>query len=119
MVKLPGLMDVTSDLQIKTPQVNVVIDRDKAAAVNVRADRIENALYDAYGPKWISTIYTPKNQYKVLIETGAEVPDRSGAAARLLYMRSDHRPTGSARHRGANRHGPGRRPSTTRPACPR
>ena len=66
--KLPGLDDVTSDLQIQTPQVNVEIDRDKAATLQVSAQQIENALYDAYGPRWVSTIYAAINEYKVLLE---------------------------------------------------
>src|SRR5580658_2053242 len=52
--KLPEVEDVTSDLAIVAPQVNVTIDRDKAAALQVNADAIENAFYDAYGPRWVS-----------------------------------------------------------------
>jgi HAE1 family hydrophobic/amphiphilic exporter-1 len=66
--ELKELQDVTSDLQIKNPQVNVVIDRDKASTLGVTAEKIENALYDAYGDRWISTIYAPNNQYKVILE---------------------------------------------------
>ncbi len=50
------------------PQVNVTIDRDKAASLQVNADAIENAFYDAYGPRWVSTIYAAINEYKVLLE---------------------------------------------------
>src|SRR6185295_7519351 len=57
--KLPALQDVTSDLQIKNPQVNVSIDRDRASAIGVSAEQIERALYDAYGDRWVSTIYAP------------------------------------------------------------
>lgn len=66
--ELKELQDVTSDLQIKSPQLNVVIDRDKASSLGVTAERIENALYDAYGDRWISTIYAPNNQYRVILE---------------------------------------------------
>ena len=48
---LPGLTDVTSDLQIKNPQVHVAIDRDRAASLGVTATQIENALYNAYGSR--------------------------------------------------------------------
>src|SRR5204863_9860150 len=51
VAELPGLQDVTSDVLIKSPQVNITIDRDKSAAVGVNANLIENALYDAYGPR--------------------------------------------------------------------
>src|SRR5438445_5028653 len=87
LAAVPGLQDVTSDLQIKNPQMNVVIDRDKAAALNVTADQIENALYDAYGPRWVSTIYAPTNQYKVLMEMEPEYQEDPGALS-MLYLKS-------------------------------
>jgi HAE1 family hydrophobic/amphiphilic exporter-1 len=64
----PSLLDVTSDIQIRSPQVQVVIDRDKSAALQVNAMGVENTLYDAYGPRWVSTIYSNVNEYKVLLE---------------------------------------------------
>ena len=60
MRSLPGLLDVNSDLQIKNPQVNVIINRDKAATLGVSAQQIEDALYYAYGSRQISTIYAPE-----------------------------------------------------------
>ncbi len=65
---LPELQDVTSNLQIKNPQVNVVIDRDKASALGISPEQIEDALANAYGQHWISTIYAQNNQYRVLLE---------------------------------------------------
>ena len=64
----PSLLDVTSDMQNRAPQVAVTIDRDKAAALQVSAQAVENTLYDAYGPRWVSTIYTNVSEYKVLLE---------------------------------------------------
>ncbi len=87
MAKLPGFLDVTSDLQIKSPQTTVDINRDKASALGVTADQIENGLYDAYGQRWISTIYTPSNQYKVLMETEPRFQSDPGLMS-LLYIRS-------------------------------
>jgi len=87
IARLPGLQDVNSDLQIKNPQVYIEIDRDKAAALNVSAQQIENALYDSYGPRWISTIYAPINQYKVLIELLPKYQATADAIS-LLYVRS-------------------------------
>jgi HAE1 family hydrophobic/amphiphilic exporter-1 len=84
--KLPGLQDVTSDLLIKSPQVNIKIDRDKAAAVGVNANQIENALYDAYGPRWVSTIYGSVNEYKVLLELAPEF-QQDPSALSLLYFK--------------------------------
>ncbi|HVN07190.1 MAG TPA: efflux RND transporter permease subunit [Bryobacteraceae bacterium] len=87
IARMPGLQDVNSDLQIKNPQIYIQIDRDKAAAVNVSAQQIENALYDSYGPRWISTIYAPINQYKVLIELLPQYQSTADAIS-LLYVRS-------------------------------
>src|SRR4029077_11166486 len=85
---LPGVEDVTSDLQIQTPQVNVEIDRDKAAALQVSAQQIENALYDAYGPRWVSTIYAAINEYKVLLELMPQY-QADPRALSLLYFKAN------------------------------
>jgi HAE1 family hydrophobic/amphiphilic exporter-1 len=87
MRQLPGLQDVTSDLQIKNPQVNVEIDRDKASALRVTANQIEDALYSAYGAREISTIYTPINQYAVIIELEPQYQSDPSALS-MLYIRS-------------------------------
>ncbi len=87
MRALPGLQDVTSDLQVKNPQVNVEIDRDKASALRVTASQVENALYSAYGARQISTIYTPINQYPVIIELEPQYQLDPNALS-LLYIRS-------------------------------
>jgi len=55
--RIQGVQDVATDLAIAAPQVTVHIDRDKAAAMQINAQQIENALYDAFGPRWVSTIY--------------------------------------------------------------
>ena len=85
--QIPGLEDVTSDVQIQTPQVDVQIDRDKAAALEVSAQQIENALYDAYGPRWVSTIYAAVNEYKVLLELEPQY-QADPQALSLLYFKS-------------------------------
>ena len=66
--EVPGLTDVTSDLEIKNPQVQVSIDRDRAAALGIDVNQIESALYNAYGARQVSTIYTPNDQYWVVME---------------------------------------------------
>ena len=71
--------DVTNDVAIRTPQVNVNIDRDKAGAMGVNANLIENALYDAYGPRWVSTIYG-RQRIQGPAGTEARVPGRSARA---------------------------------------
>jgi HAE1 family hydrophobic/amphiphilic exporter-1 len=87
MGELPGLQDVTSDLQIKNPQVNIEIDRDKASTLRVTANQIEDALYSAYGARQISTIYTPINQYQVIVELEPQY-QLDPAALSMLYIRS-------------------------------
>ena len=106
------LQDVTTDVAVSTPQVNVTIDRDKAAAMQVNASQIENALYDAYGPRWVSTIYASVNEYKVLLELEPEY-QADPRALSLLYFKSHGRQAGSRSTRWRKCHrGPGRRPST-------
>jgi hydrophobic/amphiphilic exporter-1 (mainly G- bacteria), HAE1 family len=87
VAKLPGVDDVTSDVAVTTPQVNVTIDRDKAAVMNVNANLIENALYDAYGPRWVSTIYGSVNEYKVLLELEPRFQADPNALS-LLYFKT-------------------------------
>ena len=65
---MKDLQDVTSDLFIRSPKVNVAIDRDKASALGVTAGQIESALADAYASGQISTIYAPNNEYWVILE---------------------------------------------------
>ena len=85
--ELPDLVDVTSDLQIARPQITVDIDRNKASALGVSAQAIENTLYDAYGAKQVSTIYAPTNQYWVVMELEPRY-QADPAALSMLYVRS-------------------------------
>jgi HAE1 family hydrophobic/amphiphilic exporter-1 len=84
---LPGLVDVTSDLQISKPQVTVDIDRNKASALGVSAQAIEATLYDAYGQRQVSTIYAPTNQYWVVMELQTRYQTDPSVLS-LLYVRS-------------------------------
>jgi len=85
---LPMLQDVTSDLQIKNPQVNLEIDRDRAAALGITAQQFEDTLYSAYGSRQVSTIYSPTNQYKVVMELEPRY-QMDPSALGLLYIRSN------------------------------
>jgi len=87
MRTLPGLQDVTSDLQIKNPQVNVEINRDKASTLGVTAQQIEDTLYYAYGSRQISTIYAPNNEYDVIMELEPRY-QMDPTALQWLYVRS-------------------------------
>ncbi|GAM08115.1 multidrug resistance protein MdtB [Geobacter sp. OR-1] len=89
-MKLRGLamlQDVTSDLQMKNPQVNLQIDRNRAASLGITADQIENTLYSAYGSRQTTTIYSPSNQYKVIMELEPEY-QMDPTALGMLYIRS-------------------------------
>ena len=85
--EIPTLQDVTSDLQISNPQVNVEIDRDKASALGITAGQIEDALYTAYGSRQISTIFAPNNQYQVIMELDP-MYQLDPSALSMLYIRS-------------------------------
>ena len=89
--KEPGLQDVTSDLQIRNPQVQVQIDRNRAAALGVSARQIEEALYNAYGSRQVSTIYTPNDQFWVIMELMPEY-QRDPSALAILSVRSSNGP---------------------------
>ena len=87
MRKLPGLVDVISDLQIKNPQIEISIDRDRAAALNVDWNTIATMLYNAFGPQIVSTIYGTNNQYRVLLELLPEYQQHEDSL-KLLYLKS-------------------------------
>jgi len=84
---IPQLQDVTSDLLIKNPQVNLDIDRDKASMLGVSAQQIENALSMAYSTLQVSTILAPTNQYQVISELLPEY-QADPASLSMLYIRS-------------------------------
>jgi HAE1 family hydrophobic/amphiphilic exporter-1 len=84
---LPQLSDVTSDLQIKNPELRIRIDRDKAAALGVSVQQIELALQSAYGSREISTIYAPTNDYAVIMELKPEF-QQNPKALHMLYVRT-------------------------------
>ena len=88
--KLRGLkilQDVNTDLQIKNPQINIDINRDKAMALGVSAQQIEDALYASFSARQVSTIYAPNNQYKVIVELEPRY-QADPAILSLLYIRA-------------------------------
>ncbi len=88
MQGLPGFLDATSDMQLKNPVLNVDVDRDLASSLGVSASAVESTLLNAYSSSQVSTIFTPNNQYQVLLELLPEY-QRNPAALSLLYVRSD------------------------------
>jgi len=84
---MPILQDVTTDLQIKNPQINIDINRDKAMALGITAQQIEDALYASFSARQVSTIYAPNNQYKVIVELEPRYQE-DPAILSLLYIGS-------------------------------
>jgi len=89
--QLPSLQDVTTDLQITSPQITVQIDRDKAQALGISANQIESALYGAYGQRQVSTIYTSSNQYSVIMEVAQEYQSDPAALSQLYVSAANNR----------------------------
>ncbi|HWW83062.1 MAG TPA: efflux RND transporter permease subunit, partial [Vicinamibacterales bacterium] len=85
---LPALQDVSSDLEIKSPRVRLLIDRDKAAAMALDPTEITNALYSGFGPRWSSTIYGDAAQYRVLLELDPRYQENVDALERLTFKTS-------------------------------
>ena len=92
--EIPGIEDVSSDLQIKNPQVEVTMDRDKLSALGLSANQVETALYNAYGTRQVSQIYAPNNQYQVILQVAPEF-QTDPAAMSMLYVRSSNVPPGA------------------------
>ncbi|HZP65678.1 MAG TPA: efflux RND transporter permease subunit, partial [Rudaea sp.] len=86
--KLEGFQDVTSDLLIASPEMDVKIDRDAASAVGVTAAQIEGALYTAFGPQQVSTIYTSIDEYWVLMEVDPKRQDDPGVLGQIYIHAS-------------------------------
>ncbi|MGV3533168.1 MAG: efflux RND transporter permease subunit [Chthoniobacteraceae bacterium] len=84
---LPGVTDVTSDLELTSPQIFVNIKRDKASVLGVTPEQVEDTLYSAYGSRQISSIYTPANTYFVILETEPQY-QQDPAALSQLYVRA-------------------------------
>jgi HAE1 family hydrophobic/amphiphilic exporter-1 len=87
MRQLTNLQDVSSDLQMKNPQIEIEINKDKAATMGISAQQVENALATAYAGRQISTILTPNNEYQVIMELDPQYQKDASALA-LLHIRS-------------------------------
>jgi hydrophobic/amphiphilic exporter-1 (mainly G- bacteria), HAE1 family len=85
IAKLPELQDVSDDMEIKSPRVDLIVDRDQAAAVGLTVNDIDGALYDGFGPQWSSTIYGSKAQYKVLLELDPKDQEQSESLKKIDF----------------------------------
>jgi len=89
---LPDFRDVGSDLQLKNPQLQVVMDREKASTMGVTAQgisqrQVEEAFQNSYATRQVSTINTPNNQYQVIVELDPKFQNDPSALS-MLYIRS-------------------------------
>ena len=95
MQTLPGLLDVNSDQQNRGLQAAVQIDRDTASRLGITPQMIDDALYDAFGQRQVSTTYTELNQYHVVMEVAPQFW-QSPETLRDIYVRSTQRRAGAA-----------------------
>ena len=84
---LPEFQDVSTDLQLKNPQLYLYVDRDRASSLGVRPSQIFAALGSAYGNSQVSTIYAPNNAYQVIMELDPQF-QRDASALSMIYVRS-------------------------------
>jgi HAE1 family hydrophobic/amphiphilic exporter-1 len=82
-----GIEDVTSDLQIKNPQIAVEMDRDQIAALGLTVDQVELALSSAYGSRQVSQIFAADDQYQVIMQVAPQY-QRDPAALSMLYVQA-------------------------------
>jgi HAE1 family hydrophobic/amphiphilic exporter-1 len=80
-----GIEDVTSDLQIRNPQLNVDLNRDQIAALGLTVDQVQLALNSAFASRQVSQIYAPDDQYQVILQVAPQY-QRDPAALSLLYV---------------------------------
>ena len=89
--KLPQVRDVTTDLLLRNPRVEVKIDRDRMSALGLTAAQIDDALYSAYGFRQVSTIYAPNDSYDVILEVEKQFQN-DPTVLPFLYVRSPSGP---------------------------
>ena len=96
---IPGLRDVNSDLYIKNPEIEIEIDREKAAFYGISVDQIRQELYNAFGNRQVATIYTPINDYQIILETRPEFQaDTTGLSK--IYLKTNLANTSGGRPMG-------------------
>jgi HAE1 family hydrophobic/amphiphilic exporter-1 len=86
--EIPGLQDVNSDLQLRTPQLSVDLDREQIAQLGLTVDQVQSALSSAYSSRQISQIYAPDDEYQVLMQVAPEF-QQDPAALSMLYVQGN------------------------------
>ncbi len=85
MARIADIQDVNDDMQMKSPVINLHIDRDRAAQLKLDPSQLEDALYSGFGPRWSSTIYGPTNQYRVLLELDPQYQAHADSLEKLGF----------------------------------
>jgi HAE1 family hydrophobic/amphiphilic exporter-1 len=84
IAKIRGLRDVNSDLAVTNPQMGVEIDREKAGVYGVTVDQIRQEMFNAFGTRQVATIYTPTNDYWVILESKPEFQNDINALSKIF-----------------------------------
>ncbi len=93
VAKIDGLRDVTTDLYIKNPQMTIEVDRERAAVYGITVDQIRQELFNAFGSRQVATIFTPSNDYQVILESLPEIQaDPSGLSK--IFLKTNVNATG-------------------------
>jgi HAE1 family hydrophobic/amphiphilic exporter-1 len=103
IAQLPGLADVTTDLYVTNPQVMIEVDREKAAVYGVTIDQVRQELYNAFGTRQVATIYTPSNDYQVILEAKPQFRSDASSLSKI-YVKTN---TGGAATGGTGAPGAG------------
>jgi HAE1 family hydrophobic/amphiphilic exporter-1 len=85
IAELPEVQDVSNDMELNSPRVNMTIDRDKTAAVGLNATQIATTLGDGFGQQWVSTIYGARTQYRVLLELDPRYQERPESLKKISF----------------------------------
>ena len=86
--KTAGLRDVNTDLYISNPQMTIDVDRERAAAYGISVDQIRQELFNAFGTRQVATIYTPANDYPVILESLPEFQADPSALSKIFLKTS-------------------------------
>ena len=89
--KVPGLADVSSDQDAATREVAVTVDRDAASRLGIDMTTVDNVLEDAFAQRQVSTIYTQRNQYHVVLEVDPKEQEDPSSLSRLFVPTADGR----------------------------
>src|SRR3954471_17144299 len=105
VAQVRGLLDVTTDLNVTNPQVMIDVDREKAAVYGITIDQVRQELFDAFGNRQVATIYTPSNDYQVILETKPEFR-KDPSSLQNIYVKTNGGGTGPSPATGTGA-GPG------------